>query len=62
MHIVAAKAIAFGEALTSEFQEYSLQVIKNAKAMEQVFHEHHIRLITGGTDNHLLLADVWSSL
>ncbi len=62
MHIVAAKAVAFGEALTPEFQEYSLQVLKNAKAMEKVFHAHNIRLLTGGTDNHLLLADVWGSL
>lgn len=62
MHIIAAKAVAFGEALTPDFREYSLQILKNAKAMEQVFKENKIRLITGGTDNHLLLADVWSSL
>lgn len=62
MHIIAAKAIAFGEALTPEFQEYTAQILKNAKAMETVFHAHNIRLLTGGTDNHLLLADVWSSL
>ena len=62
MHIIAAKAVAFGEALTPEFQTYSKQVLKNAKAMEQVFKKQNIRLLTGGTDNHLLLADVWSSL
>lgn len=62
MHIVAAKAVAFGEALTKDFREYSQQILKNAKAMEQVFINHHIRLLTGGTDNHLLLADVWGSL
>ena len=62
MHIIAAKAIAFGEALTPEFQRYSRQILKNAKAMEGVFRRHNIRLLTGGTDNHLLLADVWSSL
>ncbi len=62
MHIIAAKAVAFGEALTPDFREYSLQILKNAKAMEQVFKENKIKLITGGTDNHLLLADVWSSL
>lgn len=62
MHIVAAKAVAFAEALTPEFQEYAQQILKNAKAMEQVFKSHNIRLLTGGTDNHLLLADVWSSL
>ena len=62
MHIIAAKAIAFGEALTPEFQEYSQQVLSNAKAMEKVFHTHNVRLLTWGTDNHLLLADVWTSL
>jgi glycine hydroxymethyltransferase len=62
MHIIAAKAVAFGEALTPEFQEYSRQVLKNAKAMEWVFKKHNIRLLGGGTDNHLLLADVWGSL
>ena len=62
MHIIAAKAIAFGEALTPEFQRYSRQILKNAKAMEGVFRRHNIRLLTGGTDNHLLLADVWGSL
>lgn len=62
MHIVAAKAVAFGEALTPEFRTYAAQILKNAKAMEEVFKKHNIRLITGGTDNHLLLADVWSSL
>lgn len=62
MHIIAAKAIVFGEALTPEFQEYTQQILANAKAMEQVFKSHNIRLLTGGTDNHLLLADVWSSL
>lgn len=62
MHIIAAKAIAFGEALTPEFQEYAKQILKNAKAMEWVFLSHNVRLLTGWTDNHLLLADVWSSL
>jgi glycine hydroxymethyltransferase len=46
MHIIAAKAIAFGEALTPEFQEYSQQVLSNAKAMEKVFHTHNVRLLT----------------
>lgn len=62
MHIIAAKAIAFWEALTPEFQQYSIQILKNAKAMEKVFLDNNIKLITGGTDNHLLLADVWWSL
>ncbi len=62
MHIIAAKAVAFAEALTPEFQAYSRQILLNAKAMEKVFKNHHIRLLTGGTENHLLLADIWSSL
>jgi glycine hydroxymethyltransferase len=62
MHQIAAKAIAFGEALRPEFKEYATQVVKNAKAMEEVFKAHNVRLLCGGTDNHLLLADVHSSL
>ena len=62
MHIIAAKAVAFGEALTPAFKEYSAQILKNAKAMEAVFKQEGIRLLGGGTDNHLLLADVYGSL
>ena len=62
MHIIAAKAVAFAEALTPEFQEYAGQVLRNAKAMEWVFKKHNIRLLSWGTENHLLLADVWGSL
>lgn len=62
MHSIAAKAVAFGEALDPSFKSYGEQVLKNAKAMEQVFLDHSIRLVTGGTDNHLLLADVYGSL
>jgi len=62
MHIVAAKAVCFGEALTPEFQAYAQQVLKNAKAMEQVFREKKVRMLGGGTDNHLILADVYGSL
>ena len=62
MHIIAAKAVAFGEALTPAFKEYSAQILKNAKAMEVVFKQGGIRLLGGGTDNHLLLADVYGSL
>jgi len=62
MHQIAAKAVAFGEALRPEFVEYAQQVLKNAKAMEAVFKAHNVRLLCGGTDNHLLLADVYSSL
>ncbi len=62
MNLVAAKAIAFGEALQPSFKEYAAQVLKNAKAMEAVFKQEGIRLLCGGTDNHLLLADVYGSL
>jgi glycine hydroxymethyltransferase len=62
MHIICAKAVAFGEALQPSFKVYAEQVLKNAKAMEMVFKENQIRLIAGGTDNHLLLADVYGSL
>lgn len=62
MHIIAAKAVAFGEALQPSFKKYAQQVLNNAKAMEVVFKTAGVRLIGGGTDNHLLLADVYSSL
>jgi len=62
MHLVAAKAIAFGEALRPEFKDYAAQIVKNAKAMAEVFRAHGIRMIGGGTDNHLILADVYGSL
>ena len=62
MHIIAAKAVAFGEALKPKFKQYAKQVLKNAKAMEQVFKKNNIRMIGGGTDNHLILADVFGSL
>lgn len=62
MHAVAAKAVAFGEALTPAFKEYAAQILKNAKAMEAVFLKEGVRLMCGGTDNHLLLADVYGSL
>ncbi len=62
MHQIAAKAISFKEAATPAFREYAVQVIKNAQAMAEVFTEGGVRLITGGTDNHLILADVYGSL
>ena len=62
MHQIAAKAVAFGEALRPSFKVYAKQVVKNAKAMAEVFKENGVRLITGGTDNHLILADVFGSL
>ena len=62
MHIIAAKGIAFGEALHPSFKDYAAQILKNAKAMEAVFLAEGVRLMGGGTDNHLLLADVYGSL
>ncbi len=62
MHTIAAKAVAFGEALKPAFKKYAKQILKNAKAMEKVFHKNNIRMIGGGTDNHLILADVFGSL
>ncbi|WP_407371006.1 serine hydroxymethyltransferase [Carnobacterium sp.] len=57
-HVIAAKAVALKEASTPEFKEYAAQIIKNAKAMESVLNESIGHLISGGTDNHLLLFDV----
>jgi glycine hydroxymethyltransferase len=62
MNVIAAKAVAFGEALKPSFKDYTAQVLLNAKAMEVVFKREGIRLLCGGTDNHLLLADVYGSL
>jgi len=62
MHQIAAKAVAFKEALDPSFKTYAQQIVKNAKAMEVVFKAEGVRLMCGGTDNHLLLADVHSSL
>lgn len=62
MHIIAAKAVAFGEAATPGFKKYAKQILKNMKAMEKVFHKNKVRMIGGGTDNHLILADVFGSL
>jgi glycine hydroxymethyltransferase len=58
MHIIAAKAVAFGEALTDEFFRYALQVQKNAKAMAEAFNRRGYNLISGGTDNHMMLIDL----
>ncbi|WP_396149911.1 serine hydroxymethyltransferase [Flavobacterium sp.] len=58
MHIIAAKAVAFGEALTDEFFRYALQMQKNAKAMAEAFNKRGYKLISGGTDNHMMLIDL----
>jgi len=57
-HIIAAKAIAFGEALTDDYMKYIIQVVKNAKAMANAFTEKGYKIISGGTDNHLMLIDL----
>ncbi len=59
-HVIAAKAVAFGEALTDDFTDYAIQVQKNAKVMAQAFVEKGYKIISGGTDNHLMLIDLGS--
>ncbi|PIR06145.1 MAG: serine hydroxymethyltransferase [Candidatus Komeilibacteria bacterium CG11_big_fil_rev_8_21_14_0_20_36_20] len=59
-HIIAAKAVALGEALESNFVDYQKQVLANAKTLEKKFKQANIRMISGGTDNHLLMIDVTS--
>jgi glycine hydroxymethyltransferase len=61
MHTIAAKAVAFGEALRPEFKNYVAQVVKNAKVLADEMQKRDFRLITGGTSNHLILADVYKS-
>ena len=62
MHIIAAKAVAFGEALKEEFVNYQKQVIKNAEALANELKKLGYKLVSGGTDNHLILVDVKSSV
>lgn len=59
IHIIAAKAVAFGEALRGDFKSYQEQVIKNAKVLADTLSDAGLRIISGGTDNHLLLVDVF---
>ena len=56
-HVIAAKAVCFAEALTDEFKAYQHQIILNAKAMENSFRKENVRMVSGGTDNHLMLLD-----
>ena len=58
MHVIAAKAVAFKEALTPEFKTYQEQIVKNAKALANALAERGFRLVSGGTDNHLMLVDL----
>mgnify|MGYP004557557435 FL=1 len=61
MHIIAAKAIAFKEALSPEFKEYQIQIVKNAKAMANRLLERGLKLVSGGTDNHMMLVNLTGS-
>lgn len=62
INTIAAKAVCFGEALKPSFKKYAKQILKNAKAMEEVFKKRGVRMLGGGTSNHLILADVYASL
>lgn len=61
MHTIAAKAVAFGEALRPEFKDYAEQIVKNAKRLAEELQKRGFKLVTGGTSNHLILADIHSS-
>lgn len=61
MHVIAAKAVAFGEALKPEFKTYALQIVKNAAVLADELSARGFQLVTGGTSNHLILADVYKS-
>lgn len=61
MHIIAAKAVAFGEALRPEFKTYASQIVKNAATLADALQARGFQLVTGGTSNHLILADVYQS-
>ena len=61
MHTIAAKAVAFGEALQPEFKDYAEQIVKNAKRLAEELQKRDFKLVTGGTSNHLILADIHSS-
>jgi glycine hydroxymethyltransferase len=58
MHVIAGKAVAFGEALQPAFRAYIEQVLENAAALAEAVQEHGLRVISGGTDNHLMLIDL----
>jgi len=59
-HVIAGKAVAFHEALSDEYMDYVVQVVRNAKAMAKAFVERGYKVISGGTDNHLMLIDLRS--
>ena len=58
MHVIAAKAVAFGEALQPEFKEYAQRIVNNAQAFAEALKAEGLKLVSGGTDNHLVLVDV----
>lgn len=60
-NLIAAKAVAFGEALKPEFKDYQLQVIKNAKTLVSELQDHGFKIVSGGTENHLMLVDVFAN-
>ena len=60
MHVIAAKAVAFGEALKPDFKTYQENVIENAKILSKTLEDRGFRIVTGGTDTHVVLVDVGS--
>jgi glycine hydroxymethyltransferase len=58
MHVIAAKAVCFNEALKPEFKEYQKRIVKNAKALAEGLLDRKVNLVSGGTDNHLMLLDL----
>jgi len=58
IHVIAAKAVAFKEAMTAEFKQYQLQIIKNAKELSEALMKRGFKIISGGTDTHLMLIDL----
>ena len=58
MHVIAAKAVALGEAMTDEFKAYQMQIVKNAKVLCEALKEEGFRVVSGDTDNHLMLIDL----
>ena len=58
MHVIAAKAVSFGEALTDEFKDYQKRIIDNSQALAASLKAHNINIVSGGTDNHLILLDL----
>jgi glycine hydroxymethyltransferase len=60
VHIIAAKAVGFAEAMTPEFKEYQSQIVRNARALAQAVGDEGFRIVSGGTDNHLFMTDVFS--